>query len=110
MDARCPLKVTPHRQRCPWLQDSPELENLLSERDKAYQRWRHSRVDSSRNKYRRLRNIVKKCLAKFKRSYLCDRTLTDRRGSCRNVREFALRPAKGGGGVAGRRAPVIGTG
>ena len=101
MDVHCPLKkVTPRRPRCPWLEDSPELDNLLSERDEAYRRWRHSRADSDRNNYRRLRNLVKKCLAKCKRSYLCDRMLTDRRGFWRNVREFALRPAKGGGGAA----------
>ena len=99
IDVHCPLrKVTPRRPRCPWLDDNPELQRLLQERDEAYRVWRRSGADSDRNSYRRLKNRVKSCLTDCKRAFLCDGMLSDRRGFWRNVREFALRPGRGGGG------------
>ena len=106
MDVHCPLRtVTPRRPRCPWLEDSQELQDLLRERDQAYRAWRRSGTDSDRNVYRRLRNRVKACLAQCKRDFLCERMLSDRRSFWRNVRDFALRPAKGGGGATEKLSP-----
>ena len=97
--------MTPRRPRCPWLEDSPELQQLLRDRDEAYRAWRFSGTDSDRYCYRRLRNRVKGFLAERKRDYLCTRMLTDRREFWRGIRDFALRPGKGGGGAAEEMPP-----
>ena len=97
-DAHCPLKtVTPRRPRCPWLEDSPELLQLMRERDEAFRRWRHTQTTFDRNEYRLLRNRVKGAFAKAKRDFLCSQMLSDRTSFWRGIREFAYRPAKGGG-------------
>ena len=99
-DVHCPLKrVTPRHPRCPWLEDCPELRELICERDAAYRVWRRSRTDGDRDKYRRLRNCVKRRLTRCKREFLSAGMLSDRGSFWRNVKEFALRPARGGGGT-----------
>ena len=100
LDVHCPLKyVTPRRPRCPWLEDCPELQQLICERDSAYRVWRRSRTETDRNEYRRLRNCVKRRLIRCKREFLSADMLSDRRAFWRNVKEFALRPGRGGGGA-----------
>ena len=107
LDFHCPLKrVTPRRKHCPWLENSSELRDLMRERDEAYQGWRRSGTDCARNAYRRMRNRVKECFNKCKRKYLCDQMISDRRGFWRNIREFALRPAKSGTGATDRLSPA----
>ena len=100
LDVHCPTKtVAPRRPHCPWLTIDPDLREVLRERDLAYRVWRRSRAESDHCFYRRLRNKVKGLLIKRKRDFLCNRMLADRRGFWRGVRDFALRPAKGGGGA-----------
>ena len=99
-DVHCPSKrVTPRRHRCPWLDDYPELRELMGERDSAYRVWRRSRSDADREEYRRLRNCVKRRLIRCKREFLSADMLSDRRAFWRNLKDFALRPARGGGGA-----------
>ena len=105
LDVHCPVKrVTPRRPRCPWLEDCPELRELMSRRDAAYRVWRRSRTDMDRDVYRRLRNCVKSGRIKCKRDFLAGDMLSDRRAFWRNIRDFAFRPSRGGAG-AGEGVP-----
>ena len=61
--------VTPRRPHCPWLENNPELRQMMSERDLAFSAWRASGVDSDLLTYRQLRNRAKCLLAKAKRDY-----------------------------------------
>ena len=105
-DVHCPVTtVVPRRPRCPWLEDSPELVQVMRERDEAYRTWRISGTDDDRCVYRRLRNRVKEMFAKSKRDFLCSEMLSDKSSFWRGIRNFALRPAKGGGGAANEMPP-----
>ena len=64
IDEDCPLKtVTPRRPHCPWLENNPELRQVMDERDQAYQDWRAYGVETELSEYRRLRNRVKSLLS-----------------------------------------------
>ena len=107
-DVHCPVKtILPRRPHCPWLKDSPELTKSMRERDDAFQKWCNSRTESDRDVYRRLRNRVKNLFAKAKRDFLCNDMLSDKSSFWRGIRNFALRPAKGGGGGATDMPPEI---
>ena len=95
IDVHCPIKtVTPRRPHCPWLENNPELRQMMRERDLAFSAWRASGVDSDLLTYRQLRNRAKCLLAKAKRDYLCSSMLSDRTSFWKNIRNFAMRPEK----------------
>ena len=105
-DVHCPVTtVVPRRPRCPWLEDSPGLVRVMRERDEAYRTWRISGTDDDRCVYRRLRSRVKEMFAKSKRDCLCSEMLSDKSSFWRGIRNFALRPAKGGEGAANEMPP-----
>ena len=93
IDIYCPTKtVTPRRPHCPWVENNPELREIMDERDRAFTIWRASGAESDLSTYRHLRNRVKRLLAKSKRDYLCSSMLSDRTNFWRNIRNFAIRP------------------
>lgn len=106
LDVHCPVKtITVRRPHCPWIENNPQLQTLKGERDEAFHLWRQSGLASDKNAYRKLRNKVKGCFAESKREFLCERMATDRRSFWRNIRDFALRPTKGGEEAAEELAP-----
>ena len=105
-DIHCPLKtIVPRRPYCPWLEGSPELSEVMQERNEAYAAWRASGAESDRAEYRRLRNRVKGMFSEAKRDFLCSEMLSDKGSFWRGIRNFSLRSAKGGGDAAKEMPP-----
>lgn len=71
-DVHAPYRVfTPRKRRTPWI--SSNIKSLISNRDKAWKKYKKYRRDDDGERYRSLRNLVKRTVRNARYSFFKDR-------------------------------------
>ena len=90
LDRHCPLRRRRVRHPdCPWLTDNRQLREAMTERDEARSAWKAANTTEAADRYRRLRNEVKKMLSTARRDFLEQQLLkTDRSAFWRQLKSL----------------------
>ena len=86
---------------CPWLDDNPELREMMRERDAARAERDSDRCEETERRYRQCRNDVKAAQARARSAFFEASFRNSRKQTWKDIRKFLVSSGKRGGAESG---------